>query len=94
MSSPPIASTSRPTDSRCDRLRSTNDRHAGCRSLTDAEARVAALVVEGLTNVEIARRLLVSRRTIDTHVLVAYRKLEVRSRVQLMRAILGASAEL
>lgn len=61
----------------------------GIEALTESEARVAALVAEGLTNVEIAARLLVSRRTIDTHVLAAYRKLEVRSRVELTRAVLG-----
>lgn len=62
----------------------------GLDALTDAEARVAGLVAEGFTNVEIAGRLLVSRRTVDTHVLAAYRKLGVRSRVELTRAVLGA----
>lgn len=61
----------------------------GLDALTESETRVAVLVADGLTNVEIAARLLVSRRTIDTHVLAAYRKLEVRSRVELTRAVLG-----
>ena len=61
----------------------------GIGSLSDAEHRVAALVAEGLTNAQIAARLIVSRRTVDTQVLAAYRKLGVRSRVELTRLLLG-----
>lgn len=57
-------------------------------SLTEAEQRVAELVTEGLTNAQIAARLIVSRRTIDTQVLAAYRKLGVNSRVELTRMLL------
>jgi DNA-binding CsgD family transcriptional regulator len=57
-------------------------------ALTDAERRVALLVAEGLTNAKIAAQLVISRRTVDTQVLSAYRKLGVSSRVGLTRALL------
>jgi DNA-binding CsgD family transcriptional regulator len=63
----------------------------GMGALTPAERRVAALVAEGLTNVQIAAELVVSRRTVDSHVLAAYRKLEVNSRVALTRRMLEGS---
>jgi DNA-binding NarL/FixJ family response regulator len=49
---------------------------------------VAELVATGLTNTQIAAQLMVSRRTVDSHVLAAYRKLGVASRVALTRTIL------
>ena len=52
-------------------------------SLSQAERSVVRLVGEGLTNKEIARRLFVSHRTVDTHVSHAFAKLGVSSRVQL-----------
>jgi DNA-binding CsgD family transcriptional regulator len=60
----------------------------GPESLTAAELRVANLVAEGLTNTQIAAALVVSRRTVDTQVLAAYRKLGVSSRVGLTRILL------
>jgi DNA-binding CsgD family transcriptional regulator len=64
----------------------TGERPAtGWDSLTPAEAAVAALVGEGLTNAEIAERQGTSRRTVETHVSRLYRKLEVPNRVVLAR---------
>lgn len=68
-------------------------RLVGPEALTAAERRVALLVVEGFTNTQIAERLVLSRRTIDSHVLAAYRKLGVSSRVGLTRAMLDAAAD-
>ena len=52
-------------------------------SLSQAELAVVRLVGEGLTNKEIAERLFVSNRTIDTHVSHSFSKLGVNGRVAL-----------
>jgi predicted ATPase/DNA-binding CsgD family transcriptional regulator len=52
--------------------------------LTKREQEVAALVGESLTNTEIARRLVISSRTVDAHIASIYTKLGISSRVQLV----------
>jgi DNA-binding NarL/FixJ family response regulator len=52
--------------------------------LTDREREVMALAAEGLSNVEIAQRLLVSPATARTHVSRAMVKLHARNRAQLV----------
>jgi DNA-binding CsgD family transcriptional regulator len=56
---------------------------SGPESLSQAERTVVALVAEGITNKEIAQRLYVSHRTVDSHVSHALAKLGLTSRVQL-----------
>ena len=58
---------------------------SGWDSLTATESKVAALVVEGLSNPEIATKLLLSRRTVATHVSHILRKLGVNSRIDIAR---------
>jgi non-specific serine/threonine protein kinase len=52
--------------------------------LTKREQEIALLVGQGLTNSQIAQRLVISSRTVDTHVASIYAKLGVSSRVQLV----------
>jgi predicted ATPase/class 3 adenylate cyclase/DNA-binding CsgD family transcriptional regulator len=56
---------------------------SGWASLTPTERDVVLLVSEGLANKDIATRLFVSPRTVQTHLTHAYTKLGLTSRVQL-----------
>ena len=67
---------------------------AGWESLTAAERRVALLVGEGLSGPQIAVRLGVSPRTVQTHVSHALAKLGLRSRVGLASAALVHAEDL
>ncbi|UUO01358.1 LuxR C-terminal-related transcriptional regulator [Mycolicibacterium novocastrense] len=67
-------------------LRGRGDRKrpsCGWAALTPTELQVAGLVQEGLSNKDIASRLFVSPRTVQSHLRHIYDKLDVRSRVQL-----------
>jgi DNA-binding CsgD family transcriptional regulator len=59
---------------------------SGWTSLTPAEQAVAGRVAEGLTNPEVAARMTISRHTVDFHLRQIFRKLGIRSRVELARA--------
>jgi DNA-binding CsgD family transcriptional regulator len=61
-------------------------------ALTPTEERVAALVAEGLTNQEVAGRLFVTVRTVETNLTRIYGKLGVRSRTELARHLPAAEA--
>jgi DNA-binding CsgD family transcriptional regulator/tetratricopeptide (TPR) repeat protein len=50
--------------------------------LTRRELDVLALIAAGLSNGDIAERLVVSKKTVDNHVSAVYRKLGVRTRVR------------
>ena len=58
-------------------------------ALTPREREVAALVVDGFADREIAERLHLSRHTVSQYVKRIYRKLGVDSRVALTRLLLG-----
>ena len=58
---------------------------SGWDSLTPTETNVAALVAQGLSNPQIAARLLLSPRTIGTHVSSVLKKLDVGSRTDIAR---------
>ena len=59
----------------------------GWESLTDAELQVARLAAAGYTNRGIADRLFVSPHTVNTHLRHVFGKLDIRSRVDLTRAV-------
>ncbi|MFH8367384.1 AAA family ATPase [Streptomyces sp. NPDC018031] len=54
-------------------------------SLAEMERRVATLVLEGATNREIAARLFISVKTVEATLTRVYRKLGIRSRVDIVR---------
>ena len=58
---------------------------SGWDSLTDTEVKVAGMVAEGLSNPEIAAKLMLSRRTVLTHVSHILKKLGVASRTDIAR---------
>ena len=58
---------------------------SGWDSLTATEIKIAAFVEEGLSNPEIAAKLLLSRRTVGTHVSHILKKLDVHSRTDIAR---------
>ncbi len=61
-------------------------------ALTQTERRVAELAAAGHTNQEVAEQLFIGVRTVESHLSRIYRKLGVRSRTELARALpAGAS---
>ena len=77
-----------------DELRRANPRPRRDRELTSAERRVAALVAQGLKNREVAAQLFTTVATVEAHLTRIYRKLGIRSRTQLTRAVADGSLEL
>jgi DNA-binding CsgD family transcriptional regulator len=74
--------------------RTPRPRHSaedGLAALTAREREVVDLATAGLTNREIAERLYLSRKTVETHLSRAFAKLHVRSRVDLTRRVTGES---
>jgi DNA-binding CsgD family transcriptional regulator len=61
--------------------------------LAATERQVAALVMEGATNREIAARLFISVKTVEATLTRVYRKLGIRSRVDIVRLAAARRAE-
>ncbi len=78
--------------------RRATDRHAPFKALDERlraiplsprEQEIAALVVRGQTNREIARRCFISQQTVKDHLKHVYRKLGVHTRTALIAELLG-----
>jgi DNA-binding CsgD family transcriptional regulator len=65
---------------------------SGRQALTPSELRVCELAARGLNNREIAERLFVTRRTVETHLTHAYQKLDISTRGELEAALTGDGA--
>ena len=57
----------------------------GLATLSEQERTIASLVAEGMTNQQVADRLLLGKRTVDTYLWRIFRKLGITSRVDLAR---------
>ncbi|MCC2278163.1 LuxR C-terminal-related transcriptional regulator [Streptomyces sp. ET3-23] len=64
----------------------------GSAALTRAERRIVELAARGRTNAEIGAALHLARRTVETHLTNAYRKLGVTRRTQLASSLEGEGA--
>jgi DNA-binding CsgD family transcriptional regulator len=68
-------------------------RVSGVHSLTPSERQVATLAAKRLTNRQIAERLYVTEKTVESHLSRVYRKLQVDSRIQLAAQLATATPE-
>lgn len=69
------------------------DERYGLPRLTAREREIMALVAAGLTDKEIARRLVISGRTVKNHVHSILKKLQVPNRMQAAALVRSASAQ-
>ena len=74
---------------RCDGATTELLRSRGGDGLTNREREVAGFAARGLTDLEIAARLSLSRRTVETHLYRIYAKLGISGRVELRRCCRG-----
>jgi DNA-binding CsgD family transcriptional regulator len=69
------------------RSRAGNSNATGVDTLTGRELQVARLVVDRMTNPQIAAQLFLSNKTVETHLRNIFRKMDVASRVELAHAV-------
>jgi DNA-binding CsgD family transcriptional regulator len=58
-------------------------------ALTPSERRIAMLAADGRSNRDIAQRLFVTTKTVETHLSSTYRKLDITGRTELRLALAG-----
>jgi DNA-binding CsgD family transcriptional regulator len=61
-------------------------------ALTASERRIAAMAADGLSNPEIAQSLFITKKTVESHLGNAYRKLGIHARAELLRALRDGGA--
>jgi DNA-binding NarL/FixJ family response regulator len=64
------------------RLQQTGVRHHPGAPLTRREREIMTLIADGLSNRQIAQRLVISEKTVKNHIVSIYRRLGVESRGQ------------
>jgi DNA-binding CsgD family transcriptional regulator len=69
------------------RIVATHGHGKGFSSLTGAEAQIARLAADGITNREIAERLFLSPHTVNSHLRHIFAKLDINSRTELARIV-------
>jgi DNA-binding CsgD family transcriptional regulator len=74
-----------PTDATAATLDGIDRSSRGVRSLTRRELEVARVAAEGYATPEIAQRLHIGERTVESHLSSAYSKLRIGSRAELIR---------
>jgi DNA-binding CsgD family transcriptional regulator len=89
-----IGSSGWATETRSELSRVGARRPASPGKLTATERRVAALAVDGLSNKEIARSLVVTVNTVEFHLRNVYAKLGIRSRMHLAARLDREGADL
>ncbi len=62
--------------------------------LSEAERKVVELLCEGLTNPEIGDRMCLSPRTVQSHLYSVFKKLDVKTRTQLVALVVGSRSRL
>ena len=80
-------------DARSELERVGTGRPTSTGTLTPTERRVAQLAVDGMSNKEIARALVVTVNTVEFHLRNTYSKLGIRSRVQLLGHLADEDAD-
>jgi DNA-binding CsgD family transcriptional regulator len=68
-------------------IRLQRDAASGAEALTPSERRIAEMAASGLSNPEIAQELFLTVKTIEMHLTRTYRKLDIRRRADVARAL-------
>jgi len=84
---PPAGPPGGPPGEICDPRRGFDFVVTGVDALTGSERRVAKLAAEGMANKGIAQALFVTVKAVEVHLTSVYRKLGIRSRLQLAEAL-------
>ena len=88
-----LAADARPWTEQTERVLARTESTPTDFGLTGTEARIAGMVRDGASNREIASRLYLSVKTVEATLTRVYRKLGIRSRVDIVRLAAGRHAK-